>query len=350
MKKIIKKLSIMICGCLIAVCMLSTFNGTKGSVATPTRDVELIEQNVDYQAILSSFDDSKLIIQNAKASFSGYKTYCLNEFDIIDYISNTQIQETITVRYEATYFDEDNSVSLTAIIVNTNGEEIKDTVYGVAFIDENGNPDAIMNFDGDYILLSELNNLSIIENCGWFKKLVSAAIATVVVTAVVATVLATGGASLGAVVGVCALVGAGVGGTTSAIVGAIDGEVSFGQICANFGAGLLVGGATGALTGFVVGKIACYNVAFSQGSFSSVDDCLTYHFGKHGASVGASNASQYLKLAMDTARTVIKQGITPVRAVSGVTANVMRYQVGNYYIHMAIEGTKIMIVSFGMLW
>lgn len=146
-----------------------------------------------------------------------------------------------------------------------------------------------------------------------------------------------------------ATAGAAVGGTTRAIVGAIDGEVSFGQVCANFGAGLLVGAATGALTGLIVGKIACYNVAFSKGSFSSVNDCVAYHFGKHGAEVGASNASQYIKMAMDTARQVIKTGAAPVRAVAGATANVMRYQIGNYYIHMAIEGTKIIIVSFGLL-
>lgn len=190
-----------------------------------------------------------------------------------------------------------------------------------------------MDFDGEYILLSELQNIGVIENCGWFKKLVTAAIATVVVTVVVASVLATGGATLGAVVGACA----------------IDGEVSFGQICANFGAGLIVGAATGALTGFVVEKIACYNVAFSKGSYGSVDECISYHFRKHGAEVGSSNVSEYLKIAMDTARNVIKSGAAPIRAIAGATAIFMRYEIGNYYIHMAIESTKIIIVSFGLM-
>jgi hypothetical protein len=197
--------------------------------------------------------------------------------------------------------------------------------------------------------LSDINNITLIENCGWFKKLVTAAIGTVVVTAVVASVMATGGATLGAVVGVCALVGAGCGGLASAIIGAIDGEVSFGQVCANFGAGLVVGTAAGTLTGFIVGKIACYNIAFSKGSFSSVDDCLSYHYYKHGSEVGAKNITEYLKLAMTIARTVIKEGSAPIRVVSGIWANVMRYEVGNYYIHMSIEGTKIIVVSFGLL-
>lgn len=112
---------------------------------------------------------------------------------------------------------------------------------------------------------------------------------------------------------------------------------------------MVVGAATGALTGLIVGKIACYNVAFSKGSFNSVNDCVAYHFGKYGAEIGASNASQYVKMAIDTARTVIKTGAAPIRHVAGATANVMRYEVGKYYIHMAIEGTKIIIVSFGLL-
>ncbi len=88
-------------------------------------------------------------------------------------------------------------------------------------------------------------------------------------------------------------------------------------------------------------KLHLTQLLFSKGSFNSIDDCVTYHFGKHGAEVGASNASQYVKMVMDTARTVIKTGAKPIRAVSGATANVMRYEVGKYYIHMAIEGKKL---------
>lgn len=254
MKKILKRLSILICGCLAIICALSAFASNNDNLSTPIRDVELIKQNVDYQAVLNGFDNAKFSIENTIAKFTGYKTYNLSDFVEIDYASNTQIQEKITVKYEAVYNDLDNSVSLTAII--NNGEIIEDTVHGIAFIDANGKPDAVLDFDGVYIFLSELNDVSVIENCGWFKKLVSAAIATVVVTAVVASVLATGGASLGAVVGICALVGAGVGGTTSAIVGAIDWEISFQEVAVNFGAGLVVGAAVGAVTGAVTYKIS----------------------------------------------------------------------------------------------
>ena len=168
-----------------------------------------------------------------------------------------------------------------------------------------------------------------------------------------ACVVVSGGAALGAVVGICAVAGGIAAGAASAIVGAIDGEVSFGEVAGNFGIGFAVGAVTGAITGFTVGKIQLgaaskYDVGFGKGSFNSVNETINYHFGRHGAEVGAKNASQYLHKAIQVARDVVKNNIAPIRAVTGTTSNVYRYIVGDYYIHMAIEGAKIIIVSFGL--
>ena len=54
-------------------------------------------------------------------------------------------------------------------------------------------------------------------------------------------------------------------------------------------------------------------------------------------------------MAAETAKQVVKNNIPAARAVSGATPNVFRYVVGNKYIHMAIEKTKIIIVSFGLI-
>lgn len=54
-------------------------------------------------------------------------------------------------------------------------------------------------------------------------------------------------------------------------------------------------------------------------------------------------------MAEQTANTVIKNGIPAIREVAGATANVFRYEVGNYYIHMAKTAKEIIIVSFGLL-
>ena len=88
---------------------------------------------------------------------------------------------------------------------------------------------------------------------------------------------------------------------------------------------------------------------FAKGSFNTVDDCVNYHFNKHGAEVGAKTVSEYVKLAEQTANTVVKNGVPAIRQVTGATANVFRYEVGNYYIHMAQSAKEIIIVSFGLL-
>ena len=40
----------------------------------------------------------------------------------------------------------------------------------MAFVGESGELDAVFDCDGDYILLSELQDAGLIENCGWFKN------------------------------------------------------------------------------------------------------------------------------------------------------------------------------------
>ena len=51
MSKILKRLSVLICGCLVAVCALSTFVSNKDNVSTPTRDVEITNGNISKEAI-----------------------------------------------------------------------------------------------------------------------------------------------------------------------------------------------------------------------------------------------------------------------------------------------------------
>ena len=54
-------------------------------------------------------------------------------------------------------------------------------------------------------------------------------------------------------------------------------------------------------------------------------------------------------MAAETAKKVVKNNIPAVRAVEGATPNVFRYVVDNKYIHMVVEKTKIIIVSFGAI-
>ncbi len=264
--KVITTIIALILSIVLVFTVVAVSNNTgKTFVAdTPTRTVALTESSIDAQSILDEFDDAVLTKVGTTTYFEGSKPLDKDLFSEIDYIGEADFDELedCIVRYYVSYDESNDLVSLTAIMDNGDGAVIGDTLYGVVFINGDGETDALMEIDGEYNLLSEMQELGLIQNCGWFKKLIAAVVTTVVVTAAVAAIMATGGAALGAVVGVCTAVGAAVGGVTSVIVGAIDGEVSFGQICANFGAGLVVGAATGALTGLIVGKIASYTVAF----------------------------------------------------------------------------------------
>ena len=72
-----------------------------------------------------------------------------------------------------------------------------DEISGIAFINESGNVDAYMNVDGESMLLSDMQNMGMVENYGWFSKLVKGTAGTVVAAAVI---VATGGLAAGAVV------------------------------------------------------------------------------------------------------------------------------------------------------
>lgn len=99
---------------------------------------------------------------------------------------------------------------------NEQGEIEVETISGYAFINETGEIDALMDVDGEFILISEMQDAGLIQNCGWFsnlfKKIVVAVVTVVVVAAVAATIVATAGAGMAAVVGVSAAAGAVVGG------------------------------------------------------------------------------------------------------------------------------------------
>ena len=140
---------------------------------------------------------------------------------------------------------------------------------GVPFVDENGNLDCVFDCDGEYILLSELQDAGMVENCGWFKNLCKkvstavkkvcnttigkiGAVATIAVPAVIGVVCAVAAAPVVATVAVGALVGAGIATGTAAIStyqqdGKVDWETV--GICAG------VGAAVGAISSYSAYKI-----------------------------------------------------------------------------------------------
>ena len=104
-------------------------------------------------------------------TFEGTKTFNLLDFCEIDLVSELDADATaeVEVKYHYHYDAELNVITLTATLIDGEGNVIIDSMSGVPFVDENGNLDCVFDCDGEYILLSELQDVGMIENCGCLK-------------------------------------------------------------------------------------------------------------------------------------------------------------------------------------
>ena len=125
----------------------------------------------------------------------------------------------------------------------------------MAFINDRNQIDAVLNIDGDSVLLSELQDAGLIENCGWFKKAfkkIAKAVKKVCNTAVIA---------------VGAVVGAGIAAGTAAASTAIqDGKVDWETV------GICAG--VGAAVGAVASGVAYGVTNAIKGAGSAADDVV----------------------------------------------------------------------------
>jgi len=211
-----------------------------------TRTVELENAAIDYESILNEFENSTLKTEGSLTTFEGYKPIdasVLSEFDNLSSSDIEQVQDTY-VKYNFSYDEETNIVTLCAEMKNENGEIEIEEISGVGFINDKNQIDAVMNIDGESILLSEMNEAGMIQNCGWFKKLIKKVVKAVVKIAVVATVVVATAAVVVATAGAAApaLVAAGVGITTSAGIGVAAGAAAGALFAATVGAAAIQAG------------------------------------------------------------------------------------------------------------
>ncbi len=202
------------------------FSVKREEVIASVRTVQLNDTEMDYQAILNEFEDSELTTEGSLTTFTGYQTLNSSLFEGIDNVSESDVEalEGCKVGYKFTYDYESNIVTLYAQMQNELGELEIDTLSGVGFINEKGEIDAVMNVEGEGILLSEMRDAGMIQNCGWFAKAVKkvaqtvinvavavvAGAAAVAATAVVAAGVGTVGVAAAATIGTYALATAAV--------------------------------------------------------------------------------------------------------------------------------------------
>lgn len=242
-------LLVIVCGFIF--CSTNFFQSKQmAETQTIERTIEINRTAVDYQSILDEFEDSELETKGTLTTFVGYKSIDLAELDGIDLVSETDISDTkVNVKYNFSYDKETNIVTLSAELKDELGEIHIDTITGAAFINEDGEIDAVMNVDGEGILLSEMKNAGMIDNCGWFKRLIKKVVKVVAVVAVVSVVAAATAAVVVATAGaaVPALVAAGVGVvstgiTASAVAGtAIAAGAAAAAVTAGVGLGMAIG-------------------------------------------------------------------------------------------------------------
>lgn len=91
---------------------------------------------------------------------------------------------------------------------------------------------------------------------------------------------------------------------------------------------------------------------WSSGSFGSKEACINYHFKKHGSEVSTKNIAAYVRLADANRDIIISKDAKYIRKVNGAIANVYRYEILTYYLHVVVNNGQPTgdLVSFGLAW
>lgn len=193
MNKIIKRISIIILLFITSWFCISFLRVLNNNNDTPIRNIELSNKSVDYQNLVSSFDDSKITYEQEKKhlTFEGYSTLKESDFESLDFVSLTNNSESeLDVRYYFEYFENINLFTLGIEITNIDGGIILDKIEGIPFLNDTGEIDIVFDAEGEMILLSELVENGLIEQCGWFTRALKKALPAIVSVVAVAAVVA----------------------------------------------------------------------------------------------------------------------------------------------------------------
>lgn len=258
MRKSIKKMHIAIMAIIVSlVCAmfygLSYYQKPLSTSSPLTRTISVSQAEMDYQGIIESFENPNFDYDGSKLSFVGFQTLDASILSSIDNVSQSDVDgfANLQIQYDFSYDNKTNIVTLSAKMINGDLIEIEE-IYGSAFINDLGNIDAVLYLDGEYVLLSEMQDAGLVANCGWFSNLFKAVAKAVVVVATCAVCVATAGMGVAAVVAV----GAAVGATASVAEQLIDkGTVDLKQVALDtaisaipFGGGVAVGAKVAAKT------------------------------------------------------------------------------------------------------
>ena len=324
--KVITSIIALILSAVMLFVAVAVNNNTGKTVIadTPTRTVALSESSIDAQSILDEFDDATLTTEGTTTYFEGFKPLDLNEVSELDYISDIDYEtlSECTVKYNLSFDYESNIVTIAAAATLPDGSIEMDEISGVGFVNDENEIDAVMNIDGEGVLLSEMRDAGMIENCGWFSNLIKSVAKTVAVVAVtvvaVAAVVVTAGVAAPAVVGAGVAVASTVVGTAATIAG-------YATLTAAIAAGV-------AITASMVDAIDWQGVKYKV---EELTDAIRYKI---------RNNSYYLALATADGKMLITS--SPVTDYVAMTAARGGVSVYTYYINNALTLAQIVNYNY----
>lgn len=227
MKRIIKLFSLMSCVIVFTFCIIRI---KQEDLNAPVRDVELSCQIFEVDSSFKEFEDYELQIDEQCVNFIGYNDISLSDLEELDLISSDDISDNTTTKYTCMYDYENGIVSLSVSLFSNEEISIIDTMHGVIIMDEEENFDVVFDCEGETLLLSELEESGVLENCGFWSKLKKVWNSTA--------------GKIGTIVTV----------TTCAVVGVVCAVVPGGQLVT----ATLIGAAVGAIGGAITAGVATY--------------------------------------------------------------------------------------------
>lgn len=172
MKKRITVLTSLVLTFVLAIVGIFSINYSNSENNQLVRDVVLSSKEIDYDAFFNEFDDSTLNVNESKNEvvFVGVKSYDKSMFDEIDFVSIKPDDEEISIEYSFNYSADENKYLL-SIIADVEDGVIVDNWEGTAFITDNNEVDIAFSTEDGVVLLSDLEESRVLENCGWFSKI-----------------------------------------------------------------------------------------------------------------------------------------------------------------------------------
>lgn len=263
--KVLTSVIAIMLSCVLLFMSIVICNNTNNfaAVSASTRTVELNGNTVDYATFFNEFENAELVIdeENNALKFSGTKKLDADLFNELDLIGLTNYNDGIDVRYIFDYNADTNEFYLTVVADTENGEII-DNWFGVPFTTESGEIDISFATDDGIIYLSELEESGILENCGWFSKILKKVAIAAVIVAAVAVVVAV------AVVAAPAIAAAATTVATAVSVGGGAAALTAGTATAAVAAAAAAGSAAMATTAFALATTtAAVATAIAAGAY-----------------------------------------------------------------------------------